>query len=307
MSRSQSGRVWTSSSVTWTVTSRTATPSGRGPSDSVTGASRASGVVSAEYEVRVTPFGDNGVVVVTSDVTEQRRALAVHLDDDARGVGLHGAVDVDDIGRVREQRLQLPADLFLRLVVGSVDLGDDRRHDGRSGRNLDDLGIAHKTVEHPATFTVEEGRHLKASMPGGHSKNLFMKDKINPLLGAAGVVEAIFEEWPELAEEHHGLTAVEAVDWGPAPKPPGFIALRTKEAVTKTRRRLQIQPPPLPRSFAGARVASQRCPVLRAGDAMISPSYESSKKMVQHHVSFQRLIQRTAFRDLQQPVATGSK
>lgn len=42
---------------------------------------------------------------------------------------------------------------------------------------LDDLGIAHKTIEHPATFTVEEGRHLKASMPGGHSKNLFMKDK----------------------------------------------------------------------------------------------------------------------------------
>lgn len=42
---------------------------------------------------------------------------------------------------------------------------------------LDQLGIAHTTHEHPATFTVEEGRHLKASMPGGHSKNLFMKDK----------------------------------------------------------------------------------------------------------------------------------
>ncbi len=42
---------------------------------------------------------------------------------------------------------------------------------------LDQLEIAHTTVEHPATFTVEEGRHLKASMPGGHTKNLFMKDK----------------------------------------------------------------------------------------------------------------------------------
>lgn len=42
---------------------------------------------------------------------------------------------------------------------------------------LDALGIAHTTHEHAATFTVEEGRHLKASMPGGHSKNLFMKDK----------------------------------------------------------------------------------------------------------------------------------
>lgn len=33
-----------------------------------------------------------------------------------------------------------------------------------------------------------------------------------------GVVEAIFEEWPELAGEHHGLTAGEAVDWGPTPQ-----------------------------------------------------------------------------------------
>ncbi|WP_127111709.1 NAD(P)H-hydrate dehydratase [Shimia sediminis] len=38
-----------------------------------------------------------------------------------------------------------------------------------------------------------------------------------------GVVEAIFEEWPELAEEHHGLTPEEAVDWGPAPKPPEYF------------------------------------------------------------------------------------
>ena len=47
---------------------------------------------------------------------------------------------------------------------------------------LDRLGIAHETVTHPATFTVEEGRHLKASMPGGHSKNLFMKDKDGTLV-----------------------------------------------------------------------------------------------------------------------------
>ncbi len=42
---------------------------------------------------------------------------------------------------------------------------------------LDELGIAHHTTEHAATFTVEEGRHLKESMPGGHTKNLFMRDK----------------------------------------------------------------------------------------------------------------------------------
>jgi hypothetical protein len=39
------------------------------------------------------------------------------------------------------------------------------------------LGIPHRTVEHPAFFTVEEGRAFKAEMPGGHSKNLFLKDK----------------------------------------------------------------------------------------------------------------------------------
>lgn len=42
---------------------------------------------------------------------------------------------------------------------------------------LDTLAIGHTTVEHEATFTVEEGRELKASLPGGHTKNLFMKDK----------------------------------------------------------------------------------------------------------------------------------
>lgn len=42
---------------------------------------------------------------------------------------------------------------------------------------LDALAIAHRTVEHPPVFTVEEGRDMKASMPGGHSKNLFLKDK----------------------------------------------------------------------------------------------------------------------------------
>lgn len=46
---------------------------------------------------------------------------------------------------------------------------------------LDALSIAHRTVEHPAFFTVEEGRAYKATMPGGHSKNLFVKDKAGVL------------------------------------------------------------------------------------------------------------------------------
>jgi Ala-tRNA(Pro) deacylase len=42
---------------------------------------------------------------------------------------------------------------------------------------FDRLGIAHTTTRHRPVFTVEEGADLKAQMPGGHSKNLFLKDK----------------------------------------------------------------------------------------------------------------------------------
>lgn len=40
-----------------------------------------------------------------------------------------------------------------------------------------DHGIAQTTHDHPAVFRVEEGLELKASMPGAHTKNLFLKDK----------------------------------------------------------------------------------------------------------------------------------
>ena len=42
---------------------------------------------------------------------------------------------------------------------------------------LDQLGIEHKTVEHPPFFTVEEGRAFWHQTPGLHCKNLFLKDK----------------------------------------------------------------------------------------------------------------------------------
>ncbi|MEM9668502.1 MAG: prolyl-tRNA synthetase associated domain-containing protein [Pseudomonadota bacterium] len=42
---------------------------------------------------------------------------------------------------------------------------------------LDRLEIAHETMWHEALFTVEDGKDLKAEMPGAHTKNLFMKDK----------------------------------------------------------------------------------------------------------------------------------
>ncbi|GBF57786.1 prolyl-tRNA editing protein ProX [Candidatus Phycosocius bacilliformis] len=42
---------------------------------------------------------------------------------------------------------------------------------------FDRLGITHHTMDHRPVFTVEEGADIKAAMPGGHTKNLFLKDK----------------------------------------------------------------------------------------------------------------------------------
>lgn len=42
---------------------------------------------------------------------------------------------------------------------------------------LDALGIETATVRHPAVFTVEQSKALRGYLPGGHAKNLFLKDK----------------------------------------------------------------------------------------------------------------------------------
>ncbi len=42
---------------------------------------------------------------------------------------------------------------------------------------LDELGISTQTRQHPALFTVEDGVEIKKTIPGGHTKNLFVKDK----------------------------------------------------------------------------------------------------------------------------------
>ena len=41
---------------------------------------------------------------------------------------------------------------------------------------LDRHGIAHRTLAHAPVFTVGEGQEIKAALPGGHTKNLFLKD-----------------------------------------------------------------------------------------------------------------------------------
>ncbi|MDR6819371.1 Ala-tRNA(Pro) deacylase [Neorhizobium sp. 2083] len=44
-------------------------------------------------------------------------------------------------------------------------------------RFLDSLNISHSTKTHPPVFTVAESESLRDEIPGGHTKNLFVKDK----------------------------------------------------------------------------------------------------------------------------------
>jgi Ala-tRNA(Pro) deacylase len=43
-------------------------------------------------------------------------------------------------------------------------------------RRLDELGIATRTVEHGAVFTVAQSADIDREISGGHTKNLFLKD-----------------------------------------------------------------------------------------------------------------------------------
>ena len=58
---------------------------------------------------------------------------------------------------------------------------------------LDRLGIAHATVTHPPLFTVEESRALRGIIPGGHSKNLFLRDKKGALVLVSTLEDAAIE------------------------------------------------------------------------------------------------------------------
>src|SRR5436190_659516 len=68
---------------------------------------------------------------------------------------------------------------------------------------LDGLGIAHKTTTHPPLFTVEQSQALRGAIPGGHTKNLFLKDKKD----AVYLVVAPEDANVELKTLHHKLGA----------------------------------------------------------------------------------------------------
>ncbi len=77
---------------------------------------------------------------------------------------------------------------------------------------LDALAIAHKTVTHAAVFTVEEARALRGAIAGGHTKNLFLRDK----KGAPYLVVAPEDAPIELRALHRLLGASGRFSFGSA-------------------------------------------------------------------------------------------
>jgi Ala-tRNA(Pro) deacylase len=77
---------------------------------------------------------------------------------------------------------------------------------------LDRLGISHTTVRHPPLFTVEESRSLRGQIAGGHTKNLFLKDK----RGALFLVATLEDAEIELKSLHRRLGASGRFSFGSA-------------------------------------------------------------------------------------------
>ena len=77
---------------------------------------------------------------------------------------------------------------------------------------LGKLGVETVTVDHPPLFTVEDSQALRGDIPGGHTKNLFVKDKKGRLfLLVLGEETAI-----DLKRAHEKIGAQGRVSFGSA-------------------------------------------------------------------------------------------
>jgi len=74
------------------------------------------------------------------------------------------------------------------------------------------LGIETSTVEHPPLFTVEDSQSLRGDIPGGHTKNLFVKDKKGRIF-----LLVLGEETPvDLKRVHEKIGAQGRISFGSA-------------------------------------------------------------------------------------------
>lgn len=76
---------------------------------------------------------------------------------------------------------------------------------------LDQLGIAHATLDHPAVFRVGEGGAVKAQIPGAHTKNLFLKDARGDLWLVCAKDDTAIE-----LKRLHGVIGSARLSFGPA-------------------------------------------------------------------------------------------
>jgi len=72
------------------------------------------------------------------------------------------------------------------------------------------LGIVTRTFEHPPLHTVEESRALRGTIPGGHTKNLFLKDRKDALFLVTTDEEAVID----LKRIHEIIGAAGRVSFG---------------------------------------------------------------------------------------------
>ena len=96
----------------------------------------------------------------------------------------------------------------------------------KAGRNelkafLDDLGIAVKIHDHEAVFSVGEAEHLKQTIQGAHTKNLFLKDKKSNYFLVTVEDNAIID----LKTIHGKIGASGRVSFGSAEKLDEFLGL----------------------------------------------------------------------------------
>ncbi|RVD22589.1 YbaK/EbsC family protein, partial [Mesorhizobium sp. M4B.F.Ca.ET.017.02.2.1] len=75
---------------------------------------------------------------------------------------------------------------------------------------LADLGIGVSTIRHPPLYTVADSQALRGEIAGGHTKNLFLKDKKDNFF----LVTVDEEAEVDLKQIHHLIGAAGRVPFG---------------------------------------------------------------------------------------------
>jgi Ala-tRNA(Pro) deacylase len=83
---------------------------------------------------------------------------------------------------------------------------------------LAELGISVTTHDHPPLYTVADSQALRGAIPGGHTKNLFLKDKKDSFF----LVTVDEEASVDLKQIHHLIGASGRVSFG---KPEALMEL----------------------------------------------------------------------------------